>query len=202
MSGGIREELLPLPGTSQFPVQAPFDRTFVFDGVPVPGKWTLISAKKVFGWKVQMGMALDGGHVYPAGDPLVVVKFKGEFWSSSDFGVYTSISRPALFTKPSVVVGGIAAASSIEHPELAALGVTAVVVLEVNPVIQQEGGLWTTEIEFLQYRPPIPVKPAPKQVIPPGPKGGFNVPTKTEAEEQTNTATIEALSAQKANLLK
>ncbi len=139
--------------------------TFRLGGVGLPGKWTLLSAPKKFGWQIQQGYGLSGAFVFPKGDELVVPKFKGEFWNSNDYLLFQAVQK-SLLIKGVVALGAISSALGIYHPELARLGVTSVVVGTIGPLIQGKGGLWSIEIEFLQYRPPLPAPPKPKQVIP------------------------------------
>ncbi len=143
----------------------PIVNSFTIASIPMPGKWTLMQAPRMFGWQIQMGYGLDGAFVLPKGDPLVVAKFKGEFWDAFDFAIYKEV-RKKLLDRGAISLGGIAAALGIHHPELKALGVTDVVVLQVDPCIQSRTGLWTTEVHLLQYRPPKPAIPKPAIKIP------------------------------------
>ncbi len=143
----------------------PYVDTFTVASIPMPGKWTLTSAQRQFGWQVQQGYGLDGAFVIPTGNKLVVAKFRGEFWAPAQFAIYKEV-RKRLLDRGVLTVGGLAAALGIHHPELKALGVANVVVLEVNPVIDQGGGHWTTTVDFLQYRPPLLALPKPALVIP------------------------------------
>ncbi len=139
--------------------------SFTIASALLPGKWTLLAADKEFGWQIQQGYGLSGAFVYPKGDPLVVAKFKGEFWDSTDYTIFCQI-RKLLFKKGSFTLGVTSAAMGIDHPELKALGVTDVVILKQSPVLTTDGGLWTVHIDFLQYRPPLPAPPKPAFVIP------------------------------------
>ncbi len=151
----------PLGPVTSFPVVD----TFTIASIRMPGKWTLLDAKKKFGWQIQQGYGLSGAFVFPKGDELIVPKFRGEFWDSGDFFAYKQVQK-RLLVKGLVTLGILAAALGIDHPELKALGVTSVVVLELGPAIQAEGGLWVVTVDFLQYRAPLPVPPKPKTVIP------------------------------------
>lgn len=153
-------------GTPLGPITAfPNVNTFTLCNTVMPGKWTLLDARKKFGWQIQQGYGLSGAYVFPKGDELVVPKFRGEFWDSGDMLVFRLI-RTALLIKPSATLGIVSAALGINHPELKVLGVTSVVVLETGPLLQGEGGLWTINIDFLQFRPPLPAPAKPKLVIP------------------------------------
>lgn len=146
----------------------PAVNTFSIAGTILPGKWTLQGTAKKFGWQVQKGYGLSGAFLFPTGDELVVAQFRGEFWATEDWQIYRDQVRKPLLATGSFVVGGTVSskAMGIDHPELKALGVTAVVVTEVGAGIQEDGGLWVTELEFTQFRPPIVAPPKPKTVIP------------------------------------
>lgn len=162
---GLSDAVQPTPFVTAFPAVD----SFTIASFPMPGKWTLTDAKRKFGWQIQKGYALSGAQVFATGDELVVAKFRGEFWAMSDFNIFKQL-RKQLFRKAVFVPPGgstlIAAAMGIDHPELKALGVTNVVVLEVGAARQEEGGLWTITIDFLEYYPPRQAPPKPTIVIP------------------------------------
>lgn len=155
----------PLGPVTSFPMVD----TFTIAGIPMPGKWTLTDAKKKYGWQIQMGYGLDGAFVLPSGNPLIVAKFKGEFWDAGDFAIYKQV-RKRFFTRASVVVGGaLSFALGVDHPELKALGVDAVVLLEMSAGVDAGAGLWTVSLDLLQYRPPLKVDPKPARKTPDAP---------------------------------
>lgn len=160
---GLSQAVAPNPVTTFFPSV----RTISIAGFVLPGKWTLVEAEKVFGWQIQQGYGLSGAFIFPKGDELVVAKFLGEFWASADFFQFRQL-RSQLFKKPVFTVGGTisSAALGIDHPELKALGVTAVVVLKEHAAVQDGHGLWSVKIDFLQFRAPLPAPPIPKTKIP------------------------------------
>lgn len=154
-----------LPNLTQ--THFPSVNTFTIIGYTMPGKWTLESADKQFGWQIQQAYAFSGAVVFPKGDELVVPKFRGQLWADSQAISFREI-RKRLLVKPTYKGGSspIIQALGIDHPELKVLGVTAVVVGKISPLIDKGGGLWETSIEFIQYRPPKAVDPPPSQVIP------------------------------------
>ncbi len=160
---------LPLGPVTSFPYPSPIGTcSFTIANIPMPGKWTLIEAKKKFGWQILAGFALAGATVIPKGDELVTAKFKGEIWDNGDMFAYKQ-ARQRLFQKGVLTLPGGAlgaTAMGISHPELKAMGVESVVTLEIGALIQEEGGLWVTHIDFLQYRRPVPVPPKPQRTTP------------------------------------
>ena len=135
--------------------------------VPAPGKWTLLSGPKVYGWEVRKGMYLSGATVVPTGDDLVEAEFLVEIWDPIDFVAF-KVFRASFLKKALIGVAGapVAAALGIDHPELQELGCSSVVVKEINPVLNDGFGVWTTRVKFLQYRPPQPALGRPDATIP------------------------------------
>lgn len=189
----VADAVAPDPTVTFFPAV----NTFSLAGSTLPGKWTLLSAVKKFGWQVQKGYGLSGAFIFPTGDELVVARFRGEFWASDDWLSYSTLIRKPLFNTGSFAVGGTsrisAKAMGIDHPELKALGVTAVTITEIGVGIQEEGGLWTTELEFIQFRPPVPAPPPTKTVIPDVQKPAPVAQDAQDVELQNLTKNLKAL---------
>jgi hypothetical protein len=161
LAGAVSSAISPSPLFTAFPVV----NTITLSGTTMPGKWTLISAAKKFGWEIRKGYGLSGAFVFPTGDNLVCPEFRVEFWANSDMLRYKT-ARKVLLTKASISLGLTAMALGIGHPELTALGVSSVVVGTAYPVIQEGAGLWTTKVEFIQYRPPVIAPPKPQGSTP------------------------------------
>lgn len=198
LPGGLSQAIGPQPGFTHFPVA----NTITLGGIVLPGKWTLLEAPKKFGWQIQQGYGLSGAFIFPKGDELIVPKFRGEFWADSDYAsfreIYKQLFLQATFTVPGTsqtqtifLFNGVtnptdlsnplvSKAIGIDHPALKMMGLTSVVLLEMGPVLQDEGGLWSLELTFLQFRPAIIAKPPPKQVIPDAPKA---TPTAQDAQD-------------------
>jgi hypothetical protein len=161
---GLSDAAGPNPLVTSFPAV----NTFTIASFTMPGKWTLLSATKVFGWQIQQGVALNGATLNPVGDPPVTAKFRGEMWEPAQFALFKEIRKQILSTAVFTMGGGLlTAAMGIDHPELNAMGVSAVVMKEMEPAIQEDGGLWVAHVDFLQYRRPSPALPKPKVTIPP-----------------------------------
>jgi hypothetical protein len=188
---GLSDAVQPIPALTAFPAV----NSITLANFPMPGRWTLTEAKKKFGWQIQKGYGLSGAVVFPTGDELVVAKFEVEFWSNSDFNIFKNI-RKQLLQKPVFSLGGalLTAALGIDHPELKALGVTSVVVLEVGAAIDRGGGDWVCHIDFLQYRAPLPAPPKPTTTIP-------DVASPAPVAQDAQEVEIQKLQAQAAALL-
>ena len=178
--------------------------TISLAGQSMNGKWTLIRAPKKFGWQIQQGYGLSGAYLFPKGDELVMPRFRVEFWASNDYFLFRQ-QRKTLLKKPTVsqlsaLLSGTANqataqsyALGLDHPELKDMGVTAVVVGEINPTIQEEGGLWATEVEFIQFRPfVLPPKP-PQSAIPDKPVQVEPAQSAQEVEAAKLTSELQAL---------
>jgi len=163
MPSRIREEVGPNPAITYFPAVI----TFGLAGLIMPGKWTLTSADKQFGWQIQQGYGLSGAFVFPAGEKLITPKFKGEIWRNLDAQSFREI-RKVLLKKPAFIGNGSMAvkALGIDHPELNEMGCTSVVIASIGALIQRGGGMWETEIELIQYRAPQLAPNKPDQTIP------------------------------------
>lgn len=61
-------------------------------------------------------------------------------------------------------------AMAIQHPLLAELFITDVVVEDRTQLTPSESGLWTVEIKFIQYRPPVASRGKVNSSIPNAPK--------------------------------
>jgi hypothetical protein len=165
----------------------PSSDSIVLANILAPGKWTLQSAPKVFGWDIRKGTALSGASVVPSGDELVLADFLVELWDDTQFPLF-ELFRAAYLKKPILGVAGapVSLALGISHPELKALGVTAVVVKEVSPLVNNGKGLWSCHVKFLQYRKPRPALARPDASIP---DNGVPTPTaQTQGEIELQEA--------------
>lgn len=158
---GLSDAVGPVPAITPFPAVD----SVTICGLVLPGRWTLSSADKEFGYQIQEGNFLTGATVLPKGDPLVVAKFKGVLWQADQVQAFKTI-RSSYLTRPVFGTGPFTAALGVDHPELKALGVKSVVVQRITPLIDEGGGYWTCELTLLQYRKPRPAMAAPKQEIP------------------------------------
>lgn len=189
MSNSIDPSIFP-----GFTTSFPAVNTITIASIPLPGKWTLVSAPKKYGWQIQQQFGMSGAVVFPKGDPLVEATFMGEFWSNTDFTLFGPIRDKLLANAALKFPGGLfAAAMGVGHPELKALGVEQCVILEIDPVTQAYGGRWVTKLVLLQYRPPQPAVKKPSQVIPDVAPANATATTALEAQIQIQTATVQAL---------
>jgi hypothetical protein len=176
-----------LPGTDKIAIA----------GIPAPGKWTLLRAPRKFGWDVRKGAGLSGATVVPTGDELVVARFLVEIWDPADYLLFNAF-RSQYLKKQLVSVAGSpqGLAIGIDHPELKQLGATSFVVQEVNPLVNDSFGVWSAEVEFLEYRRPLPALSKPAAAIPDVSAPAPTAQDQADVEIQKLTAQLQALAAQ------
>jgi hypothetical protein len=160
---GLIAPVAPDPTSTAFPAV----NTIMLAGQEMPGSWVLNDADKVFGWQVQKAFGLSGATVFPIGDEIVAPKFTVSLWTTAQMLVFREV-RKVLLKKPVFSVGATTTSKAlgIDHPELKALGVTAVVVKRITPIINDGTGLWSCTVEFYQWRKPVLAPPKPSTAIP------------------------------------
>lgn len=163
-------------------------------GSMAPGKWTLLRAPRRFGWDIRAGYAFSGATVVPKGDELVVARFLVEIWTPQDYAAF-QVFRSQYLKKALVAVPGatLAQAFGIDHPELKSLGCTSVVPQEDNPLLNDGFGVYACEVEFLQYRPPVPALSKPNAAIPDVTTPTPTAQTQTEVDLQQASAELQSL---------
>ena len=198
VGNGLIEAVAPDPTSTKFPAV----NTITLAGQTMPGYWKLLGAPKKFGWRIQKSIFLSGPILLPTGDDAVCPKFQVSIWRSQDYAIFREV-RKVLLKKPLFSVGGTLSSKAlgIGHPELHDLGVTAVVVLELNPMVCDETGLWSCAVEFLQWGRPRLAPPKANTAIPdaapPTPVAADNI----QLETQNVRAERDALAAQLARQL-
>jgi hypothetical protein len=181
--------------TGQASALLPGTDTITIAGLPAPGKWTLLRGPKVYGWDIRKGYGLAGATVVPTGDDLVSARFLVEIWDPADYALF-QVFRSTYLKKQLVSVAGapVGLAIGIDHPELKALGATAFVPKEINPLVNDGFGVWGAEIEFLQFRPAQPALGKPDASIPDAGAPTPTAQTQTEVEIDQQLAQLQALS--------
>ena len=172
----------------------PWADTITVGGAPAPGKWTLLRGPRVFGWDERKGYAMVGATLVPTGDPLLRCRFLVEIWDPKDYALF-QVFRTAYLKKQLVAVAGspIGLALGIDHPELKALGATSFVPGEVNPLVNDGFGVGMAEVEFIEYRKPLPALSKPDAAIPDVATPVPQAQTQTEIELQKQLAQLQAL---------
>jgi hypothetical protein len=144
----------------------PASDSIVLGGERIPGVWHLLPGLKEFGWQEQKGMGLSGATLRITGDPLVKCEFVVQFFRESDWVDFQSY-RAKYFRKPAVSQGTKSTYSlAIQHPELHAVGVNAVVFGKVPWFTNTGKGLWVGQVHFIEYRLAQPALESPRAKIP------------------------------------
>lgn len=178
----LLEALAPDPSKTSFPAprlvrgSGPAGvftyESLTLSGQSMPGQWLLVDCTRVFGWQIQKLYGQTGATLLPIGDDPIVAKFAIRIWASTDAANYRMALRSVLKKPVNLVPGSTATAGmGIEQPQLNDMGVKAVVVKSVtpliNPLVTSGGrGPWTAACEFYEYRPPLAALPKPNQQTP------------------------------------
>jgi len=169
----------------------PATDSIILGGDRIPGVWHLLPGQKEFGWQEQAGTGLSGATLKLTGDPLVKFSFLVQFFNEADWDAFQPY-RAKYFKKPVPAPAGSTKtfALAIQHPELHAVGVDAVVLRKIPWFTNTGKGNWVGNVEFSQYRAPIPVKESPRAKIPSVAK---KPPVAQTALEQENAAKLKQL---------
>jgi hypothetical protein len=194
----LLEALLPDPTKTAFPVPQLITGQgaagkFTYEsptlaGSPMPGQWLLTELTRVFGWDERQGYGLSGAYLVPKGDPLVEMSFDVNIWASADAANYRQLLKTVLRKPTGLVIGASnsSAAMGISFPQVNDMGITAVVVTAVtplmNPLVTSGGkGPWKAKVKLKEFRAPLPAIGIPKTVIPdkapPNPSAQDNLDT-------------------------
>lgn len=175
-----------LLNASRFPAQD----TIILGVDRMPGVWWLLPGAKEFGWQIQQATGFTGASVIPIGDPLVECSFVVKFFRTADWDAFRPL-REKYLKKPVYNTSTRAtAAIGIKHKELNALGVT-VVVPKKSPFFTQVGkNLWVGQVDFLQYRPPVLAKEAPRNAYAPETGAQPSAADVVDQATDTNDASI------------
>lgn len=131
-------------------------------GTPTPGRATVIGGNSPRKWDERGGHGLAGASTIYTGDQLAKFKVQIDLWEPEHFVLWKAFSP--IVKKPPKGVKPIAL--DVIHPVLSDIDITQAVVVDRSQLTQIEDGLWSTTIDFLQYRKPMPVLAKPAQAIP------------------------------------
>lgn len=154
-----------------------------------PGLATIVgSGLSPRNWDVRQGYGLSGAWVVYTGDGLAKFAVQIELWLPEHFLAWKVFSKLCL-ERP--LPGMKPKAQDIKHPllNMSPFNISSVVVEDVEAFSQDEFGMWTTKISFLQFRAPRPALGKPLASIPSASKP---TPTAQDAADLE----IQALQAQ------
>jgi hypothetical protein len=176
----------------------PHADTFLINGSPCPGKATLIAGGSPRPWDIRKGYALSGATVVPAGDDLSKPHFRIELWDPADYTAWLAFANlnfaKSVRFKPGTT---IPLALGIYHPVLSASPyfVNSVVVEDVTALVQDEYGMWTCEVHFIEYRKPKPALARPDAAFHPTQKVATTAVGALQAALVAKTARLSNLAA-------
>ncbi len=161
----------------------PREDKIVIAGSASPGKATVKNLETASEWDIRKGYGFSGATVIYMGESLVKFLVEFEFWLDAQYAEWQAYAK-RFFSKPTrSPVPGQVLALGIKHPLLNAepYNVDKVVRTTVSGLEQDEYGLWTVSVGFLQYRPPQFFLSKPNGAIPSVAKV---VPTARDAAEE------------------
>lgn len=126
-------------------------------GVQSPGRVTITGHDRKIGWDIKKGSGQKGATVTrSSSDPI---EFTCSFFLADreDFDAWPTF----LATVNSTADGPTPKALDIYHPDLAEVGISAVVKATVGGTVHDGLGGQTRVIKFLEYRPPAPSRGSP-----------------------------------------
>jgi hypothetical protein len=148
-------------------VSNPFDHSYLYDSIVLdgftsPGVVTLSGHERAQKWDVKEGSGQDGGTTERKGSPPA--QFTATFALVNDPLLGNQIDGWDLF-QPVIersTAGADPIALSIEHPDLARLGITAVVNGGIGGLVHDDKGGASVTVKLLEHRPPKPKGGGPK----------------------------------------
>jgi hypothetical protein len=144
------------------PYQSPVDY-FILAGKKSPGIATIQGAERARKYDERNGYGLGGASLIYNGRKLAHFSAMIRLYSPKDWQDW-AVFRPLVQKIPKPVFTADGAISFAQgsgvldfwHPLLEPLGIKSVVVEdEVQPVLEDETGVWLVEIKFIQYSPPV-----------------------------------------------
>lgn len=177
----------------------PYADAVVIGNDAFPGKATVSGLNGPRGWEVRKGYGQSGATVVPTGDELSTFSILFEIWDPLDALNFYRLAAKYFDRSVKLAPGGkTPLALAIFHPVLAAppFRISAVVVKDVTGFEQDDLGLWTCNVSFLQYRKPKPAPAKPAAVYEQATDTAPTAVDKADAELEAKLATLARLRAQ------
>lgn len=158
-----------------------------------PGKATVHGALIQRGWDIRKGYASTGATLAPTGDQPAKFGIRFEFFEDEEIDAWEVFAKKYFSAAVRFEPGTIKPrALGIAHPLLNSppLSISEVVVEEVSQLEQDDTGLWSTEVKFIQYRKPVQAADPPKASIPAAIKTAPTAEDAADREQQEKLATF------------
>jgi hypothetical protein len=130
----------------------------VLAGQRSPGQVTLSGHDRKIGWDIKKGAGQAGATTTRTSEDPVEITCAFYLATPEDFAAWPSFD--ALLR--STVSGAVPKALDVYHPDLAANGITSVVLSMFGGVAHDGKGGQTITVKLLEYRPPKPKGGSPK----------------------------------------
>ncbi len=157
--------------------------SIIMSGFTTPGVVTLTGHDRGIKWDVQEGHGLSGATTTLKSVPPVEITAKFYLADQDEFNAWARIDTLIRST----VAGAKPKALDVYHPDLAANGITSVVLSSFGGVVHDGKGGQTITVKFQEYKPPKPKKP-----LGPDPNAKLNaeLAALTKKNEQTPWGTL------------
>jgi hypothetical protein len=124
----------------------------VVAGVTSPGVVKVDKPKREYKWDAKCGKGTQGSTTTFVGTPPVKVKMTFSLWTFDQFADWDSF-RALLLLDPTK---SSPTALEVYHPSLADLNIHSLVTEDVGGLVHEGKGLFTVEVNFLEYFPAPP----------------------------------------------
>ena len=143
----------------------PYQDYIILGGAKSPGRATIVGAGSPRDWDKRKGYGFSGAFVIYTGDNLAKFKVQIDLWTPDQFAEWAKFAKLCLVKPPT---GTKPKAMDIQHPLLSMdpIKITSVVVEDCSQFTEDDDGLWSCTIDFLQYRAPMPALGKPLASIP------------------------------------
>jgi hypothetical protein len=164
----------------------------VVNGVPSPGRATVIGAAVPYKYDIKEGYGLSGATTTYHGRGVAKFTLHIDIWAREHFLAWPLFKKLLEPPKPSLPL-----VVEMQHPVLSDQGISKVAVESMGALERQSNGLWRCTIQLLEWRPPVPALVKPRGAIP-GVAKGKPIPPKTEADLALEKARVEFEAARNA----
>lgn len=137
----------------------PYQDYIVLAGQQSPGRATVQGAALERKWDVRDPQGASGANAIYYGEKLIRFQVRIDLWTPEQFADWTKFAK-LLQKEPA---GRIATAMRISHPLLNVppLNIQDVVVENCSQMTEDDDGMFSCTIDFLQFRPPKPAEGKP-----------------------------------------
>src|SRR5215472_1442496 len=118
--------------------------------VPNPGLARVHAWKRAHEWDIKKGKGAQGGTITYVGRPPAKGTITYQLWTAAHFFQWEQYRALFLYDPTKQTFQAVA----IDHPSLADIGVKSVVVENISNIVHEGDGLFSLEVDFIEYFPP------------------------------------------------